>query len=472
MALDRITASEYGDIIATGINDRDATLDTRIGTIRDIFIDPVAEVLEQQNNRIVYLSNLTSLKFVDNVVADDLDNILYNEGLVRWQGSKAVTTVTFARKQAPTADIVIPSNLPLNTTVDPATGVSVIFRTIESRTMSAAAAASYYNADTEKYEIDVAVSSVVVGTQVSVGAYTISVMRRQVPGIDEIYNKQATTSGRSTETNQEAADRYLLHVEGSQLGTPAGIKRSILDTFSGVSDAYVVYGNDSFLTREQDDAGAVDIWVMGSTPATKTEITTYPGIETLMPVERNPLVEVLAVSSGGVPYTEGTDYEVVTGEGFYSYSNRGADGIKFITGGTSPTVDAPVTVEYTYNSLIDLLVSYYTQPEYYSVGMDKMYRWAQEEPVTIEANLKVKSGDPSSVSAAVRNAVTSYINSLLLGDNLERFDVDAEVAKVRGVDNWVYEIFDVVGGSGVDDIEIDPKNYARIEDANLVINLV
>ena len=39
MAVTRRTASDFADEIATAVNDRDPTLDTRIGTIRDLFID-------------------------------------------------------------------------------------------------------------------------------------------------------------------------------------------------------------------------------------------------------------------------------------------------------------------------------------------------------------------------------------------------------------------------------------------------
>jgi len=334
---------------------------------------------------------------------------------------------------------------------------------------------AYYNADTGKYELDVLVSSVTTGTETVVGPYTITVMRRSLPGFDEVTNKAKTSTGRSLETNLELADRYLLHVAGSKPGTPAGLKRSVLDNFSSITDVYVVYGEDTYLTREQSDAGAVDIWVLGEQSASRRYTTFYPGIETLIPLDRQPLISVTAVrDSAGTLYVEGTDYEVVTGEGEYSYSVLGSDGIRFLsTAATLPaSLEEPLVIDYTYNSLINILTSYYTQPEEYSLGQNWLFRWAQSVSIVIEADLKVRSGNPADVLTSVKNAISNYLNALVLGDDVEEFDIDSQVARVYGVDNFTYTILDVSGGTGVADITIGPNEYARIADADLIISLV
>jgi hypothetical protein len=475
MTLSRISASDFAQMIVDGIAERDPSLDTRIGPVRDLQIDPISEVLEQQNNRVVYLSRLNSMKYADLMVPDDLDDICFNEGVVRWEGSRSITTETFARAQAPTADITVPVNFPISTQIDPSTGSSVVFRTAESKTMYASAPMAYYNADTGKYELDVLVSSVTTGDETIVGPYTITVMRRSLPGFDEIYNKAKTSSGHSLEANVDLADRYLLHVAGSKPGTPAGLKRSILDNFSSVTDVYVVYGNDTYLTREQSDAGAVDIWVLGEQASSRRYTTFYPGLETLIPLDRQPLISIVSVKdSAGTLYVEGTDYEVVTGEGEYAYSTRGSDGIRFLsTAATLPaSLEEPLIIDYTYNSLINVLTSFYSQPEEYSMGQNWLFRWAQTVDIVIEADLKVRSGNPSDVLTSVRNAISNYINALKLGDDVEEFDIDSQVARVYGVDNFVYSVLAVSGGTGVADITIGPNEYARVADADLVISLV
>ena len=151
-----------------------------------------------------------------------------------------------------------------------------------------------------------------------------------------------------------------------------------------------------------------------------------------------------------------------------------SDGIKWIAGGSAPAVTAAVTITYEYNALINLMDSYFKQEEYYEGGSDRLFRWAQEESIEIEANIKVRSGNPASVVALVRAAVTTYVNALKLGDNLEEFDIDAVVSTIYGVDNWTYVTLAVSGAvSGtISDIEIDPNKYARLANADLVINLV
>ena len=474
MPIQRITANDFGDQIATGVNDRDRTLDTRIGPIRDVFIDPVAQVLENQNDRVVYLNKLLSLRNANQLVPDDVDDIVFNENIVRWGGSRAITTLTFSRTRPPIVDLTIPINFPVSTRVDPVTGSSVIFRTIEAKTMYAASASAYYNADTGKYELEVASASVVKGTTAQVGAYTITQPRRPLDNFDEVFNVNSSSSGRSIETNAELASRYLLHVEGSQLSTPQGLKSFLLDNISSVEDAYVVYGNSEFLTREEDDAGAVDIWVLGSTPATRTYTTLYNGTYTTNVVDFQPLISVTTVSSlaTGLTYTEGADYEVITGVGEYSYSNLGQDGIRWIPGGNHPDIGDDVIIQYQYNSLINILDAYFKQPQFFGMGSDKLYRWAQATQLEIDANLKVLSGSPSDVLNSVRSAVFNYINNLKLGENVEEFDLDAIVGRIYGVDNWTYNQLSVLDGSGVQDIEIDPNSYARIDAADFVISLV
>lgn len=472
MVLENTSASQFATDIATAINERDKSLDTRIGPIQNLFITPFARVCERQNNRVVYLSNLTSLKYVDKVRAEDLDEFAYNEGVVRWGGSRAVTNVTFSRAQPPTADIVVPVNLPLATAVEASTGQSVVFRTVETKTMYAAAASSYYNADTGKYELDVAVASVSTGTEVDVGAYSITVMRRPLAGFDEIFNANATTSGKGLETNSELATRYLLHVKGSQQSSPGGLARNLLDNFNSIDDVYVVYGTNAYLTREQTDAGAVDLWLKGSSPIESVYTVAYPGIETLIPLPNQPLIQITDIFDGATHFVEGTDFEVVTGEGEYAYSNRGSDGVKFIVGGSAPVVGSAIIITYQYNSIINLVASYYTQPEYYSMGMDRLFRWAQPQYLEIDVSLTVSAGNPDTVAGNVRTVISDYINNLKLGIDVEEFDLDREVGKLYGVDNLVWNQLSLEGSTGVGDVTIGPHQYAYINTGSLNVTLV
>jgi hypothetical protein len=174
----------------------------------------------------------------------------------------------------------------------------------------------------------------------------------------------------------------------------------------------------------------------------------------------------------GVTYVEGVDYDLVTGTGEYSYSNFGQDGIQWIPGGSHPSIGDDLVIVYQYNSLINVLDSFFKQPAYYVMGQDRLWRWAQPTQIEVDANLKVSAGGSSQVLATVRSAVSTYINALKLGQNLEEFDIDGVVSRIYGVDNWTYNKLCVKGGTGVADLIVGPNTYARLDAGDFVINLV
>jgi hypothetical protein len=475
MPINRITSTEFASIISTGVSTRDPSLDVNIGVFKDLFIDPPSEVLEQQNNRMVYLNSLMSLKNANSLVPDDVDDLVFNEGMVRSTGSSAVATIKLIRVQPPTVDIVVPANFPFSTLPDPKTGLSIMFRTIEQKTMVAASPAAYYNPDNGRYELEISVASVSTGDKINVGANTITTFRRPLPQFDQVTNTEATTSGKGIETNAQLADRFLLHIEGSQIATPDGVKSYVLDNYATVEDVYVVYGNSEYLEREEDDAGAFDVWIRGEVPTLRTYYTTYMGIDTLIPLDRQPVISISTVSTsagGGVVYVEGTDYEIITDSGNYSYSDRGVDGIKFIVGGAHPSVGDPLEIVFRYNGLISSLTSYFNQPYRYTIGCDKLFRWAQPIEIQIQANLRVSAGNPSTIINTVKNKILQHVNNLSLGESVEEFDIDSVVATVYGVDNFTYDLLSIKTGSGVADITVPPNQYASLDPSDLIINLI
>ena len=471
MPISRLTSDDFRQIISAGINTRDPSIDTNVGSVKDILIDPHAEVLEQQNNRMVYLNNLMSLKNGTSLVPDDVDDVVFNEGIIRSNGASAITTIKLIRAQAPTSDITVPVNFPFSTLPDPKTGLSIVFRTVEERTMSFLTPDAYFNSATGKYELEVTVASVSTGDRINVGANSITTFRRPLPQFDQVTKSEATTSGKGVETNADLIDRFFLHIEGSSISTPTGVKRYIRDTYGSVEDVFVVYGASSYLEREMYDAGAVDIWIKGDSVTASTYSTSYPGIETLIKLPRMPLVSVTSVTSSGTTYVEGTDYEVVTGEGNYAYSVRGSDGIRFIVGGAHPAVGDPLVIAYRYNGLFDTLTAYFNQQERYTLGCDRLFRWAQPIEIQLEATLTVSAGNPSTILTIVKSKILQYVNSLNLGESVEEFDIDSVVSSVYGVDNFVYDVLSVKDGTGVSDITVPPNQYASLDASDLIISL-
>jgi hypothetical protein len=72
----------------------------------------------------------------------------------------------------------------------------------------------------------------------------------------------------------------------------------------------------------------------------------------------------------------------------------------------------------------------------------------------------------------VNNALYAYINDLKLGAAVEEFDLDREIAKITGVDNFTWTQLSIKDGTGVSDIATAPYQYPRVDLSDLVITLV
>jgi len=478
MPVEKITAQQFSKAISDDILDRDSSLDVTFGPVRDTVIRPVGRILESQNDRVRKVFDLLSLLNLDQIDPADLDDFVYNEGLVRSPGTRSNTTVIFARSQAPSADIPIPINFPIASSTDPSTGAQISFVTSAAKTMFSAAPGQYYNINTSNYELEVPVVAVNTGADGNVGSGRISVALRGLTDFDSVKNRVAATGGTAEEINEQLAQRYLIRVMGTDISTPLGIKRFVTDFFTQALDAAVVYGSDSLMIREDTDAGAVDLWVLGESLSPATDTAYYPGVEQLITLSNQP-VRGISMVQDSVPntYVEGIDFEFVKDTGIRYGSVRGQDGIRFLTTGSVPLANAVLTITYTYNALFSSLQSFFQSPGYCDPGRDLLFREGVSVPIVLTGALTVQSGDPATVLNNVLTAVSTFVNTVTrssggLGDNVERFDLDVQIGRVQGVNNFTISQLSRYSSTGVGDISIGKNEYARISSANLNVTFV
>lgn len=478
MPIDKVSSSQYADQLAAGINNRADDVDTAFGPVRDACIQPQAEVLEAQNDRARQLSlmlTLANASAFDGFDAD-LEGIAFNEGETRNNGSVSATTATFKRASAPASDAVVQRGFPVGSQPDESTGTTVTFVTSEAKTLPALTAASFFNIQTQLYELNVPVVSVIQGSASKVGPNRINRPLRPLGAFDSVTNPTSAGGGRDKETNQELINRYLLGVIGRQLGAPAGINRLALADFPDVQSLKVVFGNNALLLRAATDGGAVDVWVKGESLVQVVENHTYLGLGQLIAVFSPPLVSVISVQSGANTYIEGVDYETVADDSGVGRSIREAAGIRFLPSATTPlpSVGDAVTVTYTYNNLIRALQSGFTTEETLELGRDILFRRGIDAPIVHTAQLKVTTGfNASAVQSAVASAVFNFINGLGLGDDVQASDEQAVVRALSGVDNYIITrntTTDVLTGTG--DIPIDDNEFPTITTANLSVTLI
>lgn len=479
MPIEKITSAQFRQQIRTGITNRTATHDTAYGPIRDIVIDPVAAVLEQQNDRVRTVSLLVSLANSTSFSEDDLNNLVFNEGLTRVEGANATATVVFSTPAiGPTdPDRTIPRGFPIATPPDSATGESVTFVTTEELTLPTAQAASYKNfeVDPPQYELEVPVVAVTAGTTGNVGATRISRPLRPLVGFDSASNPDAASGGRDRESNADLTRRYLLAILGRDVSTPTGIERYARDNFPSVEDILAVYGNNPLLTRSGATAGAVDAYTVGDELVTRTETLTFVGINQLMSISYPPVRTIASVENLTTPatYVEGTDYTVELDTSDLAGSTRASDGVRFIASG--PVAGDAIRIQYVSNNLIRRLQATFEQDDVAVFGRDLLFKEGLRVDLILEANLRVGAGySTTTVPVAVENAIIDYINALLLGEDVEQSDIQGIVRQISGVDNFVItRLVRNPAATGAADIVIADNEFARITAGpDLVITLV
>ena len=477
MPIDNITAAQFRTQIRTAISARDATQDTGYGPIRDIVIDPMSVVLEAQNARIRRVSSLLSLTNVSDFSEADLDAFVFNEGLTRSLGSSSTVMLTFSVRVAPTSDIVVQRGYPVSTSPDTATNSSLTFVVTESATMFAGATLpSYFNSATALYELSVPAICVSGGSAGNVAANRVNTPARPLIGFDSVTNPNEAVGGLDGETNAKLVERFLLAVTGRQRATVSGVERFALDSFPDISDAAVVYGTNPLLTRGATDAGAVDLYVIGEQKLAAQTNAPYLGVGQLIQIANPPLITVNAVTDAApTNYVEGTDYEVVYDSSGVGGSTRAADGIKFLAGGTLPAaVGTLISVEYSYNNLIRNAQGVFDDPDNLVLGQDLLVRQGTKVDMQLSANLTVYSGfNPTTVDALVSNTLVAYFAALGLGDNVEISDIQLEVRRISGVDNFVITNLAETTSTVINtqDVVIGENKYARIEAANVNITI-
>lgn len=478
MPIPKITATQFESSIRSGITSRTTTHDTAVGPIPEVIIKPAARVFERQNDRIRTVSLIVSLSnevaFSDEFEAD-LDAYVFNEGLVRALGSRATATVVFSRAAAPTADIVVQRGYPIGTQPDEATGQTITFITSETRTLPFATASAYFNIQSQRYELSVPVIAIVEGSTGRVAASRINRPLRPLVAFDSVTNPSAAVGGRDRESNAELIERYLLAIQGRQLGTPFGIERFARDEFPDVEDLLAVFGSNELLTRSTEDAGAVDAYIIGDQVLDVTDNLEFFGIGQLLQISTPPLVSVSAVSSGASTYIKDQDYEEVFDETGNAGSVRAIEGIQFLAGGPTalPATGDVVTITYTQNQLIRNLQTRFEQDDAFVFGRDLLFKRGLQVNIVIEADLTVEAGfNATDIQLAVEEVILDFINTLELGDDVERSDIQAVVRQISGVDNFVFtRITRSTVASGVADIVIEDNEYARIDSADLTITV-
>jgi len=477
MPVSRVTASQFRDALRREILNRAEDYDVGFGPIRDIVIDPVSSVLEQQNDRIRQVSLLISLLNPTALNDEDVDAFVANEGLRRIQGERAVATLTFYTTAVDPSgpDLVVQQGYPVATRPDQQTGETVTFVTTEPATLPVASASSFFNIETQRFELTVPARATVDGVIGNVAANRIQRTLRPLVGFAGVTNTRASTGGRGRESNAQLIERYLLSVRGTDISTPSGVTRFIRNRFASVTDVSVVFGENPLLTRADTASGAVDAYVQGEQLLTRVEAVEFVGPNQLIVLDFPPVRSVVSVVSGATTYIEGADFELVRDTSDNEDSVRAVEGIRFLPGASSPPSPGDaVTVTYASNQLVRDIQNLLDDDDNLVFGRDLLVKEGTDVPVIIEARLRVEAGfNGTTVIGAVQSTLLNFVNGLQFGANVEESDLQGEVRRVTGVDNFIIDrLVRDPTMVGVSDLVIGDNEFATLAAADVSITQV
>jgi len=431
------------------------SVDTKEGTVfRDVVIEAPANEFSYFYELCNEISNGQS---PDNSSEAYLLSLAENLGITRGGSTSATGTLTFYRTSEISSDVSIPKDVIVSTQSSP----SVSFRTTGAVTMYATQSASYYNTERKRYEIDVPIEALIGGEDGNISTGTITTMT-PVSGIVGCNNYSATAGGTDQESITSLRARVKAVLLGNNIGTIFGYY-SLMLSQAGVTACLIVASDDDEMVRAS--AGAVDIYIKGSSLTSRQDTFTYYDENTIhildnQPVDASETITVIGGSSGGV-LTEGVDWELQKDTAEFRGSIRAVTKIVFlkvIAGGQQE-----ITVNYYQNFLIVSLQSLVDADSFHAVGSDVLVKWGRPRKINVTARISLTgTAGSSTVTSDVEDAITTALNAYTLGEDVQQSDIVAVAAAVDGVDDIVIPFDTFEEDSSTADDESD-----RItEDAN------
>lgn len=474
MALDIKQRAQIIQDLANAIKNRDLAIETGFGPVKDIVIDPVSLVARDLYTQVQRVFDIQFLKNAEKMTTDELDLLGESLGIKRKGPLRATGTVFFATASQPTTDITISAGFPVATSS--IVGVKSVqsFVTTKSVTLFAASALAYFNPQAGVFEIESPIRALTPGDAGRVAAGTITSLQRQIPGISTCFNKSATVSGRDAETNLQYARRIRLALLGTDRGTANGLRRFALED-QRVIDSLVIQAGDELMTRTENVAGAVDVYILGEEATIATQVAIYDSLDVVLTSEPaifpNPVTSVVGSIVG--PLTEGTHFFIVR-DTLNDGSERAVTILRWNRAATGlPALGESVTIQYVFDKVISDLQAQIESAEN-DLLADVLFRRATQVDVVLSATIKV-SADVSidSLADKIRSAVTDFINNRGLGEDIVPSDLDLVIRSIAGVD-FTFLPFDQLSKSGTtgSNIVVIAKNeFANITDANITLNL-
>lgn len=396
--------------LKNNVAEQDESIDATKGPIYNFMISPVAPEISANEQMSERLERLLSLDIVSAEDSDvDITAFGNNFKVARGGGKKEQHLQTFYLYNKPTETISIPTG----TLVSTENG-TYVYKVIEGRSFYQENSETYFNSNTNRYELNLLVEAVDFGSEYNLPKGRVS---KLVSSDIKVDGTVSATSSLVLGTEEEDNLSYMKKVEqkfeGINSGTLSGIAYQV-NNLIGISDVTFAKPGDDIFSRKVKRA-ALDIYVNGTSLSCKILTKTIVEETDKIYFDEAPVVSVDYV----LVNQEETEYILnIDNSNDFGGSTKAKDYIAFPN---KLEAGSYVEIKYYINQDVVSASELFEENDLYDT--DFLFRKPKSVMLNLEVAIKVNTVNKSSAQSQALDALANYpkytMGEILYPSNIE-----------------------------------------------------
>lgn len=396
--------------LKNNVAEQDESIDATKGPIYNFMISPVAPEISANEQMSERLERLLSLDIVSAEDSDvDITAFGNNFKVARGGGKKEQHLQTFYLYNKPTETISIPTG----TLVSTENG-TYVYKVIEGRSFYQENSETYFNSNTNRYELNLLVEAVDFGSEYNLPKGRVS---KLVSSDIKVDGTVSATSSLILGTEEEDNLSYMKKVEqkfeGINSGTLSGIAYQV-NNLIGISDVTFAKPGDDIFSRKVKRA-ALDIYVNGTSLSCKILTKTIVEETDKIYFDEAPVVSVDYV----LVNQEETEYTLnIDNSNDFGGSTKAKDYISFPN---KLEAGSYVEIKYYINQDVVSASELFEENDLYDT--DFLFRKPKSVMLNLEVAIKVNTVNKSSAQSQALDALANYpkytMGEILYPSNIE-----------------------------------------------------
>lgn len=402
---------EVADSLSISLKNINKSIDLLVGPFYEYVINPISNEISSAEGKADTLKRFYSDQFINVATPEEAAAFAINFGLSSDVGGYSKCTVTFFRNSAPPTGAIYTIAVGVLIGTQDST---LIYRVTTAKTMYGDYASTYYNPQTNRYEIDVIVEAVAPGIKYNVPAQRINKIISQSTNFDGLDQKAQALGGTEPEDSSSLTQRIMDKFKGLDINSITGISntaKNYLPTQT-VNGIRVIRPTDRKEFRRPTTKASLDIYVRGTQSFNFSEEYLALGGETSVPIVQNKTAYAIqTININGVALDSSLWSFVEDSSPEYRKSTKASSIIQL--------VDALVTNDIveiigTRNALLDSLQAVYTPTDTSLFEVDMLVRSFIDMPVVLSVEIKISNvytSDLTSLEQGINDTIQYIVES-------------------------------------------------------------